>query len=131
MPGCQRSQATDIRIITRRASERIIRRAFDLAQSRGRGASRDGKRRVTYITEITGKEGVQVHTRDIYRFHQVTVDEQGRSIGNYTAEDYVPSFYDEFKLKGMSVSREMFLSETTKKKKASAVPPAAPPPAGR
>jgi len=91
----------------------------------------DGKRRVTYITEITGKEGVQVHTRDIYRFHQVTVDEQGRSIGNYTAEDYVPSFFDEFKLKGMSVSREMFLSETTKKKKASAVPPAAPPPAGR
>jgi pilus assembly protein CpaF len=79
----------------------------------------DGKRRVTYITEITGKDGVQVKTRDIFRFHQVSVDEQGRSIGNYSAQDYLPSFHDEFKLKGIVVPREMFESEETKKKKGS------------
>ncbi len=77
----------------------------------------DGKRRVTYVTEITGKEGNVVHTRDIFRFHQVTVDEQGRSVGFYTAEDYVPRFHEEFKLKGLQVPLAMFESEEAKKKK--------------
>ena len=86
----------------------------------------DGKRRVTYITEITGKDGVIVHTRDIFRFRQLSVDEQGRSIGFYSAQDYVPSFQDEFKLKGLNVPRDWFLSEDTKKKAAAgaAAPPA-------
>ncbi|MBI5239342.1 MAG: Flp pilus assembly complex ATPase component TadA [Elusimicrobia bacterium] len=80
----------------------------------------DGKRRVTYITEITGKDGNQVKTRDIFRFQQVSVDEQGRSIGYYTAQDYVPSFHEEFKLKGIIVPKEMFESEEAKKKKGGA-----------
>jgi pilus assembly protein CpaF len=77
----------------------------------------DGKRRVTYISEITGKDGLQVKIHDIFRFRQVSVDEQGRSVGYYSAQDYIPSFQDEFKLKGLSVSRELFASEETKKKK--------------
>jgi pilus assembly protein CpaF len=77
----------------------------------------DGKRRVTYISEITGREEVQVKIRDVFRFHQVSVDEQGRSVGYYSAEDYIPSFQDEFKLKGIVVPREMYESEETKKKK--------------
>ena len=77
----------------------------------------DGKRRVTYITEITGKEGAVVHTRDIFRFHQMAVDEQGRSIGFYSAEDYVPHFHGEFKLMGLKVPLEMFESEEARKKK--------------
>jgi pilus assembly protein CpaF len=89
----------------------------------------DGKRRVTYITEITGRDGVMVKTRDIFRFRQVSVDEQGRSIGNFSAQDYVPSFQDEFKLKGIEFPREMYESEDHKKKKGSgggAAPPAGP-----
>lgn len=44
-------RATDVRVITRRASERVIRRAFELSRSRGRGAPSDGKQRVTCIVK--------------------------------------------------------------------------------
>ena len=82
----------------------------------------DGKRRVTYITEITGKEGIEAHVRDIFRFHQMSVDEQGRSVGFFSAQDYVPKFQDEFKLKGLNVPLTMYESEETKKKKGQAPP---------
>ena len=88
----------------------------------------DGKRRVTYITEITGKDGNQVKTRDIFRFQQVSVDEQGRSIGYYTGQDYIPGFHDEFKLKGIVVPKEIFESEESKKKRgAGGAAPGGPP----
>ena len=42
-------RATDLRVITRRDSERVIRAAFELSRQRARGAPGDGKRRVTCI----------------------------------------------------------------------------------
>jgi 3-isopropylmalate dehydrogenase len=42
-------RATDLRVITRRASERVIRAAFELSRRRDKGAPGDGKRRVTCI----------------------------------------------------------------------------------
>jgi isocitrate/isopropylmalate dehydrogenase len=45
------SRATDVRVITRHASERVIRRAFELSMQRGRGAPADGKKRVTCIVK--------------------------------------------------------------------------------
>jgi 3-isopropylmalate dehydrogenase len=44
-------RATDLRIITKRASERVIRKAFELSMQRGRGAPADGKKRVTCIAK--------------------------------------------------------------------------------
>ena len=44
-------RATDIRVITKRASERVIRKAFELSMQRGRGAPADGKKRVTCIAK--------------------------------------------------------------------------------
>jgi 3-isopropylmalate dehydrogenase len=44
-------RATDLRVITRRASERVIRAAFELSRRRGKGAPADGKRRVTCIVK--------------------------------------------------------------------------------
>jgi isocitrate/isopropylmalate dehydrogenase len=44
-------RATDLRVITRRASERVIRRAFEISMQRGRGAPADGKKRVTCIVK--------------------------------------------------------------------------------
>ncbi len=78
----------------------------------------DGKRRVTYITECVGKEGLRILTKDIFRFHQTTVNEKGESIGYFSGNDYLPTFYDEFKLKGLTVAEDVFWSEETKKKKA-------------
>jgi 3-isopropylmalate dehydrogenase len=44
-------RATDLRVITRRASERVIRAAFELSRRRDKGAPADGKRRVTCIVK--------------------------------------------------------------------------------
>lgn len=49
-PGGRGIVATDTRLITRHASERVIRRAFELARER-RGAPRDGKKRVTCVVK--------------------------------------------------------------------------------
>jgi isocitrate/isopropylmalate dehydrogenase len=43
--------ATDTRVITRVASERVIRRAFEISRDRGKGAPADGKKRVTCIVK--------------------------------------------------------------------------------
>jgi len=59
-------RATDLRVITRRASERVIRAAFELSRRRDKGAPADGKRRVTCI----GKHNVLVGCRlflDVFR----------------------------------------------------------------
>lgn len=51
--------ATDTRVITRRASERIIRRAFELCMERN-GAPKDGKKRVTAIVKHNVLEGCRL-----------------------------------------------------------------------
>ncbi len=52
--------ATDTRLITRAASERVIRVAFELAESRGRGAPRDRVKRVTCIVKNNVLEGCRL-----------------------------------------------------------------------
>ncbi len=76
----------------------------------------DGKRRVTYITECVGRDGVKILTKDIFRFVQTWMDEKGTTYGYFTACDYVPRFYEEIKLKGLPIPKEAFMSERTKKK---------------
>jgi 3-isopropylmalate dehydrogenase len=60
--------AVDTRLITREASERVIRFAFELSRRRGKGAPKDGKKRVTCIVKDNVLKGCQMF-RDI--FHQV------------------------------------------------------------
>jgi 3-isopropylmalate dehydrogenase len=49
--GGRASVATDVRLITRAASEKVIRRAFEVSRERGRGAPADGKKRVTCVVK--------------------------------------------------------------------------------
>jgi len=49
--------AIDTRIITRKGAERVIRRAFEIARARGRGAPEDGVRRVTCVDKSNVLEG--------------------------------------------------------------------------
>ncbi|MBI3073619.1 MAG: isocitrate/isopropylmalate dehydrogenase family protein [Deltaproteobacteria bacterium] len=63
-PGGQGKVAVDTRIITREASERVIRFAFELSRRRGRGAPKDGKKRVTCIVKDNVLRGCQF-------FHEV------------------------------------------------------------
>jgi 3-isopropylmalate dehydrogenase len=59
-PGGIRTVATDVRIITRAASERVCRFAFELSKKRGRGAPKDGKKRVTCILKDNVLRGCQL-----------------------------------------------------------------------
>jgi 3-isopropylmalate dehydrogenase len=59
-------RATDLRVITRRASERVIARAFELARQRGRGAPGDGKRRVTCVVKHNVLQGCRLFL-DVFR----------------------------------------------------------------
>jgi isocitrate/isopropylmalate dehydrogenase len=59
-PGGRKHVAIDNRIITREASERVIRIAFELSRRRGRGAPKDGKKRVTAILKDNVLRGCQL-----------------------------------------------------------------------
>jgi isocitrate/isopropylmalate dehydrogenase len=58
-PGGVSEVATDTRVITRRASERIIRLAFETAVKRN-GAPKDGKRRVTCVVKNNVLDGCRL-----------------------------------------------------------------------
>jgi 3-isopropylmalate dehydrogenase len=60
------SRATDLRVITRRASERVIRRAFELSRERAKGAPGDGKLRVTCIVKHNVLAGCRLFL-DVFR----------------------------------------------------------------
>ena len=55
-PGGTSLLATDTRVVTRQASERVIRLAFEMAMKR-KGAPKDGKRRVTAIVKNNVLQG--------------------------------------------------------------------------
>lgn len=59
-PGGKNEVAIDTRVITRRASENIIRYAFELCKRRGKGAPKDGKKRVTAIAKDNVLHGCQM-----------------------------------------------------------------------
>lgn len=59
-------RATDLRVITRRASERVIKKAFEVSRERGKGAPADGKRRVTCIVKHNVLAGCKLFL-DVFR----------------------------------------------------------------
>lgn len=63
-PGGEKKVAVDTRIITREGSERVIRKAFEIAKTRN-GAPKDGKRRVTAIVKDNVLEGCRLF-RDVF-----------------------------------------------------------------
>ncbi|MBK6923146.1 MAG: isocitrate/isopropylmalate dehydrogenase family protein [Deltaproteobacteria bacterium] len=64
-PGGRTDVAIDTRVITRRASEQIIRHAFELCRARPNGAPKDGKKRVTAIVKDNVLHGCQFF-RDVF-----------------------------------------------------------------
>ncbi len=59
-------RATDLRVITRQASERVIRAAFELSRDRNKGAPADGKKRVTCIVKHNVLQGCRLFL-DVFR----------------------------------------------------------------
>lgn len=63
--------AIDTRVITRAASARVIRKAFETSRARGTGAPLDGKKRVTCVVKHNVLAGCRLF---LDAFHQVAAD---------------------------------------------------------
>jgi pilus assembly protein CpaF len=63
----------------------------------------DGKRKVLSVTEITGMEGEEILTQDIYRFVKEHTDETGNIHGSFRATGIRPNFLRELKAYGVDL----------------------------
>ncbi len=75
----------------------------------------DGTRKITAITEITGREENQISTHDIFKYYQTGMDENGKVVGYFTATGDPPKFYKDFETHGFKVPIEIFWTEEQKK----------------
>jgi len=78
----------------------------------------DGTRKVTAVTEITGREENQILTHDIYRFKQTGVDDRGKVVGKFYPTGEPPKFFPEFKARGINLPIESFWTDEQKQQRA-------------
>jgi len=86
-----------------------IASALDLIVHQAR--MKDGTRKITHITEVTGMEGDVVVLQDIFVFEQTGVDAKGRVLGRHRATGIRPRFLDKLAAAGINLSAEIFLGE--------------------
>ena len=69
----------------------------------------DGSRRITQITELAGmlEEG-RINLKDVFMFKQSGMDDNGKIIGQFRPTGYIPTFFEDFKLKGLKISENIF-----------------------
>jgi pilus assembly protein CpaF len=69
----------------------------------------DGSRRITYISEVVGiDDDGFIRIEDIYRYKQTGVDAKGKVQGYHLATGYLPSFLNEFLIKGLADPSDFF-----------------------
>ncbi len=69
----------------------------------------DGSRRITHITEVVGiDEDGWVQCEDIYVYKQTHMDENNKVQGYHLATGYLPTFVNEFIIKGFASMEEFF-----------------------
>ncbi|MDX1746501.1 MAG: ATPase, T2SS/T4P/T4SS family, partial [Halobacteriales archaeon] len=90
-----------------RAIREQIANAVDIIVQQARFS--DGSRRVTHITEVVGiDEDGWVYLEDIYRYKQTHVDENNKVHGYHLATGYLPTFVNDFIVKGYASIEEFF-----------------------
>ena len=62
---------------------------------------RDGKRRITHVTEVIGMEGEVVTTQDLFTFEFEGEDAQGNLFGSFKSSGLRPAFSDRAKYFGL------------------------------
>ena len=70
---------------------------------------RDGSRKITNITEVTGVEGQNVVMQDLFRFEEEGEDEQGRVKGEFTTTGLRPYYTERLENHGFSLPARMFM----------------------
>lgn len=73
----------------------------------------DGKRRIIQVTELAGMlDETHINLKDIFTFRQTGTDKNGGILGDFYATGYIPSFFEEIKLRGASLSEDIFKPKT-------------------
>jgi len=62
---------------------------------------RDGKRRITHVTEVIGMEGEVVTTQDLFTFNFEGEDKEGNLFGSFKSTGLRPAFIDRAKYFGL------------------------------
>ncbi len=68
----------------------------------------DGSRKVSRITEVTGLEGDTITLQDIFEYVQTGLDASGRVEGYLRPTGAIPTFIEEFALRGLKFDRSVF-----------------------
>jgi len=71
---------------------------------------KDGVRRVTAVTEVTGMEGQIVTLQDIFKFEQTGMSEDGKVLGSMAATGIRPTFSEKFESAGVTLPPDLFLA---------------------
>ncbi|MHB0998498.1 MAG: CpaF family protein [Armatimonadota bacterium] len=69
---------------------------------------RDGRRKITHITEIQGMEGDTIVLQDIFLFNQKGIDHNGNVMGEHNATGLRPKFTDRLLQQGMELPASIF-----------------------
>jgi pilus assembly protein CpaF len=68
----------------------------------------DGSRKVVCVSEVLGMSGNEVDIKDIFTFEKKGTEKGGKITGQHASTGYVPSFFDDIKLSGLELSKEIF-----------------------
>ncbi|MFA6358490.1 MAG: CpaF family protein, partial [Candidatus Omnitrophota bacterium] len=91
-----------------RAIREMVASAVDLIVHTTRLS--DGSRKIMSIAEIAGmKDDMHINLNEIFVFKQTGIDAQGKVQGYFTATGYKPSFMDEIRVRGISISDDIFI----------------------
>ncbi|BBH17205.1 type II secretion system protein E [Nocardioides baekrokdamisoli] len=90
-----------------RAIREQVASAVDLIVQQSR--LRDGSRRITHITEVTGMEGDVVTLQDLFTFdYGAGVDDEGRFVGGLKSTGIRPYFLDKLADHGIATPENLF-----------------------
>ncbi|MDO8685208.1 MAG: CpaF family protein [Clostridiales bacterium] len=71
---------------------------------------KDGSRRITHLTEITGMEGDVITMQDIFVFKQHGKDDKGQILGDIVPTGIKPKFLEKLEGTGLFIPSDMFVA---------------------
>jgi len=91
-----------------RAIREMVASAVDIIVHTARLS--DGSRKIMAIAEVAGmRDEMHIDINEIFIYKQTGVDAKGKIIGQFTATGYKPSFLEEIRVRGISLSDEIFI----------------------
>ena len=94
--------------IPQRGLRQQISSAINLVVQASRLAG--GRRKVTYVSEITGMEGDQIQMHDLFSFEQSGVDMDGNAEGHFKCHGIRPRVTEQIEHRGIRLPSDMFLN---------------------